>query len=257
MTRMAMGLVIVLTVLFLGTPVGSQSNSKTRIPPTPSPPSSFELESLRLQRERLEFDKEKSKADAQFEERKIEIEQSKAVWSAWGTAVPLIVGVVAIIFGVLNQHRQAKHQFELKAAEIIFSGTTPQAILSRGKALKTIFGNYLAKDFVSDFKPEDVGGYKEPSEEKRVFLEHIVKHPEKKAEIVKLWFELFPWDFKWLARIDPDQFKDSELPEIKEHLAKNQKSSPPKLVREPITQEELPREGGDSEKNAINMITKG
>jgi hypothetical protein len=177
----------------------------------------------------LDFDKEKSKSDADRAERALSVEKLKAYLSALATAVPLLVGAAAIFFGFLRQNRQDRHQFEmgaieaktqfeLKAAEIIFSGTTPQAILSRGKALKTIFGANFSKDFLSDFKPEDIGAYKEPSDEKRALLAHVLKDPNKKAEIVQLWFRLFPGDYKWLVRFDPESFKDNDLPEIKKLL---------------------------------------
>jgi sulfatase maturation enzyme AslB (radical SAM superfamily) len=42
-------------------------------------------------------------------------------------------------------------------------------------------------------------------------------------EIVELWFRLFPEDFRWLIRIDPDVFEKSDLPEIQEFLAKKRK----------------------------------
>jgi len=201
----------------------AKDKSKARSQPSPSPPTLAELESIRLQRERLEFDKVKSKSDAERADKTIKVEESKVFWSALATAVPLAVGVIAIVAGFWNQNRQAKHQFELKAAEIIFSGTTPQAVLSRGKALKTIFGTNLSRDFLSDFKPENIGAYKEPSEAKLAFLDHVLKDPNKKAEIVQLWFRLFPGDYKWLVRFDPESFKDSDLPEIKALFAPIQK----------------------------------
>jgi hypothetical protein len=195
-------------------PKRSAANPKTLDQSTSMPQTSAETENLRLQRERLDFDKKKFESDNDFEERKLKIETDKAFWSAFATASPLIIGALAIIVGFWNQSRQAKHQFELKAAEIIFTGTTPQAILNRGKALKAIFGRYLSKNFLSNFKPEDYGGEKEPSEAKKFFIEQILNNPEKKAEITQLWFRVCPGDYKWLVRAYPEEFKDSDLPEI-------------------------------------------
>jgi hypothetical protein len=134
------------------------------------------------------------------------------------TAVPLIVGVIAVIAGFRSQYKQSKHQFELKAAEIIFTGTTPQAVLNRGKALKALFGESLSKDFLNDFKPEAYSGFKETSEDKRFFLEQLLENPEQKSEFTQLWFKVFPGDYKWLVRAFPEEFKDSDLPEIIELL---------------------------------------
>jgi hypothetical protein len=199
--------------------------------PSPLPLTVAETETIRLQREKFEFDKEKSKSDADRAERSITVEKSKAIWSAIATAFPLLAAALAIFFGFLSQNRQAKlqsqlneaqakSQFELKAAEIMFSVTTPQAIIRRGRALKKIFGARLSNEFLGDLEPKDIGGDTEPVDGKVVFLDHLLKDPEKKAEIIRLWFHLFPGDFKWLMRIDPEQFRDIDLPEIQELLAK-------------------------------------
>src|SRR5258706_6868609 len=114
-----------------------------------SSPTTAEAENLKLQRERLEFDKEKANLDNNRAERAITLERNKAILSAFATAVPLAAAALAIVFGFLSQKKQAKHQsdlneaqarhqFELKAAEIIFAGNTPQAMIRRGKALKKI-----------------------------------------------------------------------------------------------------------------------
>lgn len=219
MTRMILSAAVAAIILLLGASALSKPRSKARIESPPVPPTLTELENTRLQRERLEFDKDKAKSDAERAEKTIKVEESKVFWSALATGVPLAVGVIAIAAGVWNQNRQARNQFELKAAEIIFSGTTPQAVLRRGKALKAIFGTNLSRDFLSDFKPENIGDPKEPSEQKLAFLDHVLKTPDKQADIVKLWFALFPGDFRWLARFAPEQFKDLEFPEIQRLFA--------------------------------------
>jgi hypothetical protein len=212
----------------------SKSDSEVRGQPESAPPINIELENLHLQQARFEFDKKKAESDADREERKLGVEKSKVWWSAIATAVPLVVGVIVVIAGFRSQYKQSKHQFELKAAEIIFTGTTPQAVLNRGKVLKALFGDNLSKDFLKDFKPEDYSGYKETSEDKRFFLEQILKTPEKKSEITQLWFRTFPGDYKWLVRAFPEEFKDSDLPEIQKLLKgtpfekKDQELPPPK-----------------------------
>lgn len=197
---------------------GSGSDDRSKQQASPEPPANVELQDLRLQRERFEFEKKKAEADADREERKLKVEESKYWPSILATAVPLIVGAIAVIAGFYSQYRQSKHQFELKAAEIIFTGTTPQAVLNRGKALKALFSKNLSKDFLNDFKPEAYSGYKETSEDKRFFLEQILKNPEQKSEFTQLWFTIFPGDYQWLVRAFPEEFKDNDLPEIIELL---------------------------------------
>jgi hypothetical protein len=196
----------------------SQSNVKASETVPPGGKVNPDIENLRLQRDRLDFEREKSRAEAEREEKKLKIEESKVFWSAAATAGPFVIGIIAIVIGFWNQHRQNKHQFELKAAEIVFTGTTPQAVLSRGRALKAIFGSYLSRDFLGNFNPEEYGGYKEPSEEKRFFVEQILKDPTKTRALVELWFNVFPGDFRWLIRVDPDYFEGIKLPGIQKLL---------------------------------------
>lgn len=197
---------------------GGRSDAKAKEQATPGSPANVELENLRLQRERFEFEKKKAEADAEREEKKLKVEESKYWPSILATAGPLLAGVIAVIAGFYSQYRQSKHQFELKAAEIIFTGTTPQAVLNRGKALKALFSKNLSKDFLNDFKPDAYSGYKETSEDKRFFLEQVLKNPERRSELTRLWFTIFPGDYKWLVRAFPEEFKDSDLPEIIELL---------------------------------------
>jgi hypothetical protein len=196
-----------------------------RSQPLPTPPTFLELENIGFQAMRLEFDEKRAQSDSERAERALLV-------STLATLIPLALGVIAIVVGVINQYRQAKHQFDLKAAEIIFSGTTPQTILSRGKALKKVFSKRLSKDFLADLKVEDIGGYTEPVDAKLAFLDKIVEKPEKKAEIIQTWFLVFPGDFRWLVRFAPEQFRDTDLPEIQDLLAKLGAEKNKQLVKE-------------------------
>ena len=189
---------------------------------------------LTLRRELLSLEKEKFMFNSDMERKKIEIEQKKvnveskkAFWSAWATIVPILAGLLTIAYGVWSQDTQAKTQsrlqsesakqdFELKAVEIAFAGSSPEAVLNRAKALKALFGDRLSAIFLGEFIPEDVGGGKETPEDKKFFIELMLKYPEKKAEIRQLWEQLFPSD-QWLLRV-------SVLP--REENGSNQKVPP-------------------------------
>jgi hypothetical protein len=99
------------------------------------------------------------------------------------------------------QNDSAKLQFEIKAAEIAFSGKSPKAVQNRGTVLKKMFGDRLPENFPAPFDAEAHGGGKETPAEKLVFLELLLKYPDKKQEIVEFWAGLF--SDQWLERVKP------------------------------------------------------
>jgi hypothetical protein len=164
------------------------------------------------------------------ERQKLEVERSKAAWSAVATIVPLLAALGTLIYSVWSfrkqtgetarlhkeaaietarlQNESAKLQFEIKAAEIAFSGKTPEAVRNRAKVLKTIFGQRLPENFPPEFDPKTYGGGKETPEEKMFFLELLLKYPGKEKEIVEGWDTLF--GDAWLARVKPLILEESD-----------------------------------------------
>src|SRR5215207_6148240 len=90
----------------------NRSDAESKQQTAPESPVNVELENLRLQRERFDFEKKKTELDADREERKLNVEKSKYWSSLLATAVPLVVGVIAVIAGFWSQYKQSKHQFE-------------------------------------------------------------------------------------------------------------------------------------------------
>ncbi len=176
-------------------------------------------EDLLLQRERLEFDKQKFASDVNIENKKLDIERDKlriegssSKWSAVSAIAPWVIALFTLGFSLWSFRRQAqqqsamqlaaaKLQFEIKAAELAFSGKTARAVANRAKALKVIFPGRLPDNFAKDFSPMDFGGDKEDPEGKKFLLELLLQYPEQKAEVFGLWAELFPGDKDWLDRV--------------------------------------------------------
>jgi hypothetical protein len=173
---------------------------------------------LFLQQERLELEKQKYLLDVEMGNKKLEIERDKlrieeasSKWLALSAAGPLTIALGTLAFSIWSFRKQgrqqadmqleaAKLQFEIKAAEIAFSGRTPKAVANRAKVLKAFFPDRLPDDFTQRFSPDDFGS-KEPPEEKKFFLELLLKHPGKEAEVFDLWTKLFPGDEEWLLRV--------------------------------------------------------
>jgi hypothetical protein len=197
-------------VLLLLSPVAAnaqQESRKTAMPPR-GPVGAQDDGSLALQRERLELDRQKLASDHQIEERRLQLEQEKLEAekstgriSAISSMVPLLVGLGTLIYGVWSFRKQAQLQFETKAAELAFSGKTPEAVANRAKALKKIFPKRLPGDFMASFNPADHGGGKEDPDGKKFLLELLLKYPPQRNEIGQFWAALF--GDKWFDRIKP------------------------------------------------------
>jgi hypothetical protein len=176
-------------------------------------------EQLELARQKLASDRAAEKARLDIEQSTLDversqlgIEQSKILWSALSTIVPLLGVLLTVAYSAWSFKRQASQQaaaqresarlaFDMKAAEIIFAGTSPEAVQNRGNALKAIFGSRLTGAFLEGFDPNAFGGDKETPEPKRYLLALLVKYPQQRADILKYWLQLFPGDSEWLNRV--------------------------------------------------------
>jgi hypothetical protein len=210
----------------IGLSDGSLSNAAGVKPVStdPNEASAIQRERLELEKEKFVWDRAGEKEKLDLERSKLKIEESKVLWSALSTIVPLLGVLFTIVYSVWSfkkqsalqiaaQNESAKLNFEIKAAEIAFGGSSPQAVLNRGGALKAIFGNRLPEGFLTRFDPATFGGDKEAPEEKKFFLELLVKYPERKKEIEGYWRQLFPGDDRWLSRVKfDDQTKAQSEP---------------------------------------------
>ncbi len=239
MPRVASLTVVIVTLLVLIAVEALRTQSP--LPPTrvaeagqqQSRPSSREdPPTTLLQRERLRLDREKFASDEELEQKKLalqheslKVEGSKASWAAFGVVVPLLAGLGTIAFGVWSLRKQAEFQanaakevagfqaeaakkaaelqFEIKAAELSYAGSTPQAAMNRAKALQAMFPERLPSTFLNSFNPDKYGGDREPSEEKKLLLELALKYPDQRLDILELWTKLFPFDKYWLERVRP------------------------------------------------------
>ena len=90
-----------------------------------------------------------------LEQQKLDVERLKA-WLTFGSIlVPLITGMGAIYWQVRSatqlKETEAKSAFELKAAEIVLSSSSPAAAVGRAKVLADLFPHRLPPKFASSF----------------------------------------------------------------------------------------------------------
>lgn len=202
-----------------------------------------------------------------LEYQKLEVERSKAIWSAMATIVPLLAALGTLIYSVWSfskqttqtatlqkdaatetarlQNESAKLQFEIKAAEIAFAGKTPEAVTNRANVLKTIFGARLPENFPPPLDPKQHGGGKESPEEKLFFLELLLKYPDKETEIIKGWEVLF--GDTWLDRVKPVLLKkEGTFIGKPEDLEKAAPEKPNDAITTPSLPESAARESADN-----------
>ena len=102
------------------------------------------------------------------------------------------------------QLETARLQFDIKVAEIVFAAKSADAAHNRVAILEKLFPNRISKQLSALFDPKEHGGGHEPTEEKKYFLELLFKYPDKQAQIIELWKQIFPYDAEeggWLTRV--------------------------------------------------------
>lgn len=191
---------------------GEVANTAPAAAPLEERKLALEERKAALDRERLDFEKEKFKSDSKREGDKLDNEKTKTYLSAASAIVPLVAALFTLGYSVWSfreqtvetarlQNDSAKLQFEIKAAEIAFSGKSPKAVRNRATVLKKMFGGRLPANFPPPFEPGEHGGGKETPEDKMVFLELLLKYPDKKEETYALWEAMF--GDPWLGRVKP------------------------------------------------------
>ena len=113
-----------------------------------------------------------------------------------------MLGALTLAYSIWSFGKQGKQQVELKAMEFVFQGKTPEALQNRCRAMVTLLGGRLPKDFGATFSPLDHGGGKEDPESKKFFLELLLKYPTQRNETLQYWTALF--GDAWLKRVQLD-----------------------------------------------------
>src|SRR5882672_7786744 len=101
-----------------------------------------------------------------LEQERLSVERTRTLVMSISTVFPLVLGLLTIALGVWSLRRQIKEQatardreagvqFELKAAELVLSSSSPGQAKTRARALKALLGDRLPAAFVESFRLED------------------------------------------------------------------------------------------------------
>jgi hypothetical protein len=169
-------------------PTQAQSSSPQIQAETPATPSSQALE---IEKQKLAFEREK-----------IDLEKTKAWLMAGTIVIPLLVAILTVYFQLRTafqiKESDARTAFELKAAEIVLSSGGPKKAKARATVLSQLFPNRLPENFAESFNPSIMPGSQHA--DKLEFLKLALERPDKRADLIALWKELFPWDNEWLPK---------------------------------------------------------
>lgn len=172
--------------------------AQPKAPPQPPPVSSPSLDLIKLEREKLEYQKE-------LEKQKLDVERLKA-WATGGSIlIPLILGVFTLAWQTRSANklkdREAKDQFDLKAAEILFEGDNTRATKNRAKALTVLFPNRFPVNFGDAFEPTQFGGPRYDA--KLEVFKAACEKVNTPLDVYRVWHSLFPGDH-WIKPLIPE-----------------------------------------------------
>src|SRR5688572_13518337 len=125
--------------------------AKINMETSPRPSTDVEIRKVEIEEKKIEIELDR-----------IRIEKVKAWSGSASTFASLIVVAGTIALGIWSQYqqaklehdiqqRQAKAQFELKAAEIVMSVDNPSTTLNKARALQSLFPQYLSENFADSF----------------------------------------------------------------------------------------------------------
>jgi hypothetical protein len=147
---------------------------------------------------------EREERRLRIEEQKLEIEWERMLrekkqlsWSRWSLFIPMVILAGTIAANALVVHQQTRTQFELKVVETVFNSSNVTGSRNRQRALKILFPERLHWLTPDSLLPL---GQELKSLDKRGLLDLLVRYPDREAQIVRLWTEMYPADREFLPR---------------------------------------------------------
>jgi len=141
--------------------------------------------------ERLKFEFQKV-----LEREKLEVERMKGWLTALSIFVPVCLGLITLAIQLSSarklREREAKDDFDLKAAEIVLTSETPRAAENKARALALLFPGKLPPNFAEGFRPENFGG--PPYVPKIEMFKAASAKAQTSQEVFTMWHLLFPND---------------------------------------------------------------
>ena len=127
------------------------------------------------------------------------LERQKALYSALGRGVPILVGFLTLAGAIWTANRTAKAQAVNKAAELALLGEGPSEVQNRAFLIKEFYGDLLPNNFVERVQAIDVNKVgriltQAPwvAELKREIVKVLAEHPDQRQQIITDYRRLYP-----------------------------------------------------------------
>ncbi|GGA37377.1 hypothetical protein [Dyella nitratireducens] len=203
-------------VLVIGLLLSWQSHAAERVveglPKITSSSNATLGESEQFERDKFEYEKS-------FKERELQVERMKAWLTGLSILVPLGLGMLTLAWQTSSANRlkdrEAKDAFEMKAAEIVFTGNSTIATKNRARALTVLFPNRFPESFGEAFEPRKFTAGGPKYEAKVEVFRAACAKANTPREVYQVWYALFPGD-EWIQQLVKDS--GSELAEDYEDI---------------------------------------
>lgn len=78
---------------------------------------------------------------------RLKLERFKIWLTAISIVVPVILGIITVIYNVWSENERTKATFEIKAIEVVMSADSPTSATNKAVVLHELFPNRLPKNF--------------------------------------------------------------------------------------------------------------
>jgi hypothetical protein len=154
---------------------------------------------------KLDFERRKFDIEQELEARKLEVERTKIKWTAYSIVGSALAACLTIAASGYFQNREAKAQFELKAAELVLQTNDPCVSAIKVREIERLFPNRMPSGWASGFKPERF--YTESDDLKSEIARLVMERPLRdRSEIARVYGTLFreTTTHNFLDRLFPD-----------------------------------------------------
>jgi len=128
----------------------------------------------------------------EIETQKLDLERSKAKWTAISVVVPLLAATATVAYGFWSTQKQSELNFQLEAAKSIMQAPNPNEALGRAEFFTQIFPGRLPNNFI---KPTDTTKYHTATDTsvapKMEFIRTLANAGLSADQIAELWRTMF------------------------------------------------------------------
>jgi hypothetical protein len=193
---------------------------------------------LEIEQRKLSLDRERFTFEQNKYERDHSLETLKTFATVLSLAIPLMAAVVAYILQVRTRRQDEALAFQLKAAEIIMASRDTGQAKGKAELLTRLFPGRLVGVEQALKEPGQYPYFGRSNETREEMLKLLAKYPESRADIIRAWAILFPWDSgkaEWDKKSGPERSTYKWLDKLRDDGELNQNKLTPHSSRGPVS----------------------